>query len=499
MDKRIHRLVLLLSPMIFCGNITLNFITVLLHIDANESIRQFGVYGLMLIVCILSLIGTNWHCKRLMIVYAVGIFYGGIEIVRLWKIYSWNVAEFLSGRAGDEVKALLILCVMAWVVSNDRLADMLRINRYYVRANAVIALIYIVYRIAFSQGDTFFFWIDYMSLAYMFFFSLTADVIRAILFPEKWHKDWVQYICWCALIIGIFGADCKGTLLCACWMTVSVLIGSLFFRKWKRTLIIALILTASVLIGFTVTRKISGRVSETLNEFVVGVDMNRFMGRIEESIGISPEEIQMFHLDSLKSVREWAGRVTTEGEYLIGQYPQYSNPISAVVSSIFDGVAVSGYRDGSLQIDRKMMINILSDAYLVCATSLSARYYLFGSAINEICQSPILGNGLFSFQSKYGTYTHCIVLEVVADIGVLGILVAVFSFLAIIYILCRYGKASEEGHLCYFIALLAWFSFLGEMVSGEIYSYRVIIIYMLLDIMAALMLIRGRQSGNRSN
>jgi O-antigen ligase len=65
---------------------------------------------------------------------------------------------------------------------------------------------------------------------------------------------------------------------------------------------------------------------------------------------------------------------------------------------------------------------------------MNSRVYLFSTAINELKISPIFGNGPLHYQQKYeGTFPHNLVFELMADFGIVGVVI-VFLIVAYIYL-----------------------------------------------------------------
>lgn len=55
---------------------------------------------------------------------------------------------------------------------------------------------------------------------------------------------------------------------------------------------------------------------------------------------------------------------------------------------------------------------------------MNSRAYLWSTAWNEFMSSPLLGNGLLYYQQKYeSTFPHNIVLEIMADFGLVGLII----------------------------------------------------------------------------
>ena len=82
--------------------------------------------------------------------------------------------------------------------------------------------------------------------------------------------------------------------------------------------------------------------------------------------------------------------------------------------------------------------------------SLSGRSYYWNEASTLFKKGPVLGNGIGFFQSKYGTYTHNILLEVAVSFGIFGI---TGSFLYILYFIAAMMKAARNDRLLFVLGI----------------------------------------------
>lgn len=113
-------------------------------------------------------------------------------------------------------------------------------------------------------------------------------------------------------------------------------------------------------------------------------------------------------------------------------------------------------------------------------TSLSGRFNRFETALQMIIDNPLFGQGVGSFSYKYGgitasEYPHNIFLEVISEMGIIGLAGLLFL---IIYVIYRYNKIDinksyEIMKMSVTILLITLFLFLSVNSSGDLIENRI--------------------------
>ena len=96
----------------------------------------------------------------------------------------------------------------------------------------------------------------------------------------------------------------------------------------------------------------------------------------------------------------------------------------------------------------------------------SARIYLYRLAISEANKRPLSGMGVLGYQTKYMTYPHNIILEVLADFGYP---IAIIFLLFLIYLVWRLFIEAKENIYMLVILVISLSEALRMMLSGNIY------------------------------
>ncbi len=74
------------------------------------------------------------------------------------------------------------------------------------------------------------------------------------------------------------------------------------------------------------------------------------------------------------------------------------------------------------------------------------RSFLWAAAINEWRKSPVFGNGVRHYQNKYrGTFPHNMALEMLSDFGVVGLIVLMLMFCALLIFILHAEKKKKNG------------------------------------------------------
>lgn len=151
-----------------------------------------------------------------------------------------------------------------------------------------------------------------------------------------------------------------------------------------------------------------------------------------------------------------------------------SNPLTAgdIVAACKNGTAKKMWESGVISwVEYDAMETF---AWAINNTSMGARMYLWQSALREIKSTPLIGQGPFFFQMKYGTYPHNFFLELATDFGLIVALTILIFGMYVFFRLCRIGHR-EPVYMAFLLYVLA---FLPEnMLSGSAYSNSVFFQY----------------------
>ena len=121
--------------------------------------------------------------------------------------------------------------------------------------------------------------------------------------------------------------------------------------------------------------------------------------------------------------------------------------LSLVAGFYLDGALVNPLSSGLDKLEYRItaLINNLFGGGSLHDGSLNARSAYLSDALNYGLQSPIFGNGLWSFPEQYGSYAHNNFAELFADLGLIG----VFLYYLIYIELYRYAKHSGDYYTKY--------------------------------------------------
>lgn len=136
-----------------------------------------------------------------------------------------------------------------------------------------------------------------------------------------------------------------------------------------------------------------------------------------------------------------------------------------IVNSIKNQSAQSQMESGTISQEEYDALESFSQS--VNNTAISARMYLWKSALKEIKCAPLWGQGPFFFHLKYGTYPHNFFLELATDFGLILTLAILFLGFYVFFRIIRLASYTPV----YMAFLLYVLTFLPRnMVSGSIYS-----------------------------
>ena len=106
------------------------------------------------------------------------------------------------------------------------------------------------------------------------------------------------------------------------------------------------------------------------------------------------------------------------------------------------------------------------DAVFSITNGSMARSYLWQLAIKEMQEDPIFGMGAMGYQQKYSSYTHNILLECLADFGI--IVFFIFFMICALSFIVLVKKAIKEWKYCGILLLISG-EIIHAMLSGDLY------------------------------
>ena len=143
---------------------------------------------------------------------------------------------------------------------------------------------------------------------------------------------------------------------------------------------------------------------------------------------------------------------------------------------IIGGIVITSTHDINLDTLSRLQILLNGNP----GNSASIRIEMYKQSLNLFIESPILGNGIGSFQVLFGSinqyyYPHNIFLEFLVESGLIGFALFIYYILGVIKILLEYGK-NNSVYSGVILSLLV-FSLFNSLVSGDIPANRRIFIY----------------------
>lgn len=314
--------------------------------------------------------------------------------------------------------------------------------------------------------------LDYMSLAYTLLPLCLFLMMEAFLYAEDGHeKDgralWVQDTALFTLFsITIALSGTKGAILCLALAVCLLALYAHLIKCRRRVGRTFLLLALLPLLLFS-----TALYPQSLGE-------SRSVAFIKELFSQSPDALDSALDDASGVVGETAAR-DFASVVLLADSPAPGTdgaPEEAPLPSLSDIFAVDEYvSSGQINADLASgrITREEADAYMrvydiMANTSVGIRMYLLRHAVQEIRAAPLTGQGVFFFQTKYGTYPHNFLLELATDFGLpITLLVLALG----LYVFARLIRASMENAVVGML-LLYVFSYLPQLlVSGTLYSY----------------------------
>lgn len=275
---------------------------------------------------------------------------------------------------------------------------------------------------------------SYMSIAN----TLSPIMIgcMADLLINKENKKY-RIISWVIIILfwaGIIYSGTRGTIISICWVTI-LLVPMFIRRKNKEQNLIIIKEIVLVVIVFVFSVYCWAPMSSAFGD----------SGRLSEStIKAEFSRVENIDVDNI-----FLNEIIKNDE-------QAQKTIKRVKEEIITGKLYSEeVKNGKIQIDDVKEYKFIT-----------GRVTLYKCAIGEFLNNPILGNGVFYFEKKYGTYPHNWLLELLCDLGI--IITTIICFFIIILLIKLFKVINGNIHIMGIILLC--FSYVPKyMLSGSIY------------------------------
>lgn len=128
--------------------------------------------------------------------------------------------------------------------------------------------------------------------------------------------------------------------------------------------------------------------------------------------------------------------------------------ITILVSYIFIEEILTAIRDilDSMSIDSMFVDRMLQILNEEDGSLLGGRTDIYNEALEDISHSFILGNGIASYEGKYGHYIHNVVLQILYEGGI----ICIGYFIYLLYYLIRFlitEKKEEVTFLCFMVSI----------------------------------------------
>ena len=189
---------------------------------------------------------------------------------------------------------------------------------------------------------------------------------------------------------------------------------------------------------------------------------------------------------NVSRILNWAQRVYIESNQVAERHPQYKldGKMTGLVRYVeYDKLLEEDFKDEKLSFEEYSTIK--KDVLLINHTSIGARLYLYANAVNEFKKSPLFGQGAYHFQAKYGSYTHCVFLEILSDFGAIGLLINLLCLLFYFISLFSIAKIGIRD-VSDILILYTLFSLPTDLFGGDLYSYLSVAKYALCPILCIL-------------
>jgi len=461
--ERLHLLAMFMLPLGFVGTNFLNMIAFVLCLHEKDLYRQLFVYGIqgiaiIVFICRLASIwrgNKNAH-KLILLTALIPFLFAIISLIALF-ISEDKVTLFINGVVSGAY--LVSACAATLIIALDqKLERFLAIAKGYCVVIIPIVGFYCVrfYLPSAEYGVENLGIVDYMTLAYTLLDLNIFLMADTLLYGEKKYSRIVNLLLFTLFSIAITLSGTKGAMVCLA-VAVCILVGiALIIKRYQRFLLSFCIIALAVVLLFT-----------TILYPNYGVE-NRFVAMIKEFIGITEVDISQENIGDTTDIMENipTESPTTESEKL--EAIQFTD----IVEFVKSGEAEQALNEGNItQTEYEALVAM---SISLNKTATGARKYLWTCALYEIQTAPLFGQGLFFYQTKYGTYPHNLFLEISTDFGILAavLFLALGLFVFIKLTAVMKGNVEVSVFVLYVCAHL-----FQRMVSGSLYSYSVFFEY----------------------
>lgn len=454
--SRFDRLVGLLLPIAFVGSCFLNMYTFVLDGHRHEWFRQGVVLGVQAAAAICFFIEVCRLFRRqprlrrpIALTAAIPLIFG---VIHLWAILVRPEKGLLLNTAIVNGAYLVSACCAVVIIAGERrLKAFLLTCRNYALVLSPVVLYYCVrfYLPSAEYGVANLGVLNYMPLAYgllEFCIFLLLRLLLAVWEREKPAFSWLDFALYTLFSIAITLSGTKGTILCLVWGGFLAVIYSVAVRKGRRAFVqyaaASLLAVALFSTAFAPSYGVENRVVAFFGELAA-----------PESSELSMEDIE-------------------ETDDIINRLSDSPGGDVDVVEFFRSGKAAEALASGQITQEEYDALKAMHDKLMYTATG--GRKSLWLKAISEIKTAPVLGQGPYFYQTKYGTYPHNFFLELATDFGLpLTLAVAVLG----LYVFIRLIRESLHSPLvavCTFYVL----AYLPRMaVGGSPYHYYLVFQY----------------------
>lgn len=480
--SRFDQLVGLLLPIAFVGSCFLNMYTFVLDGHRHEWFRQGVVLGVQAAAAICFFIEVCRLFRRqprlrrpIALTAAIPLLFG---VIHLWAILVRPEKGLLLNTAIVNGAYLVSACCAVVIIAGERRPKAFLLTcRNYALVLSPVVLYYCVrfYLPSAEYGVANLGVLNYMPLAYgllEFCIFLLLRLLLAVWERGKPAFSWLDFALYTLFSIAITLSGTKGSILCLVWGGFLAVIYSVAVRKGRRAFVqyaaASLLAVALFSTAFAPDYGVENRVVAFFGELAAPESSELSMEDIHETTNII-NRVE----NPAESEPETPGTQAPSAEK-----PSDSKPGSPlendvdVVEFFRSGKAAEALASGQITQEEYDALKAMHDKLMYTATG--GRKSLWLKAISEIKTAPVLGQGPYFYQTKYGTYPHNFFLELATDFGLpLTLAVAVLG----LYVFIRLIRESLHSPLvavCTFYVL----AYLPRMaVGGSPYHYYLVFQY----------------------
>ena len=476
--ERYKKYVLYLLPLCLNGNIILNIILCILGIGKDSVFRLLFVYGLLFTISISFILFIEYKkvVKEGLIGFCIWIV---LLLFELSLVYNGDVVLFIRYQYSN-----LFLGFLFWsgfLLLSTNWKQLKRIMNVYFVLIQVFAVIYLAYVQMYLPEYNYFFYIDYLTVATMFFNLLI--ILFIILIKKDDNVTYRNKLLYSSFLFFVTAAivrtESKRDGIGILGIVFFLIIVGLFYRTKKYTIYILVCVTSIICSSFLIR---SSEKSRYQNFFGESISPNGSM----EFGNIDFFEDAFGGAKNVSRILNWAQRVYIESNQVAERHPQYKldGKMTGLVRYVeYDKLLEEDFKDEKLSFEEYSTIK--KDVLLINHTSIGARLYLYANAVNEFKKSPLFGQGAYHFQAKYGSYTHCVFLEILSDFGAIGLLINLLCLLFYFISLFSIAKIGIRD-VSDILILYTLFSLPTDLFGGDLYSYLSVAKYALRPILCIL-------------